>query len=147
MDLEKAYIKIDNFCCLNQIMLQGNKVKYPNGEEKIIDMFRYYQETKDEDFCKDVCEMVKALETIKQLVDLQKEIGCPLDVFIKLLIRQECYFKDHENDTFKTKGTIDMNSIDFEKKRFTVWYECIDGSSDYIFLFFEDYKKYWWLSK
>ncbi len=72
MDLEKAYNKIDNFCCLNYNTLQGNKVKYPNGEEEVINMFEHYQETKDDDFCKDVVEMVEALETIKAVIDLKK---------------------------------------------------------------------------
>ena len=66
MDLEKAYNKIDNFCCSNHNALQGNKVKYPNGEEETIDMFGDYQVNKDDDFCKDAYEMVDALEIIKK---------------------------------------------------------------------------------
>ena len=60
MDLEKAYNKIDNFCCSNHNTLQGNKVKYLNGREETIDMFDDYKETKDEDFCKDLNEMIDA---------------------------------------------------------------------------------------
>ncbi len=80
MDLEKAYNKIDNFCCSNHNTLQGNTVRYLNGREETINMFDDYQENKDDDFCKDVYEMTDALETIKRVVDLQKEFGCPLDV-------------------------------------------------------------------
>lgn len=83
MDLEKAYNKIDNFCCSNHNTLQGNTVRYLNGREETIDMFDDYKETNDDDFCKDVNEMVDALETIKKVVDLQKQIGCPVDVVIK----------------------------------------------------------------
>ena len=85
MDLEKAYNKIDNFCCSNHNSLQGNTVRYLNGREEKINMFSDYQETKDDDFCKDADEMVEALETIKELVDLQKEISSPLDVVVKVL--------------------------------------------------------------
>ena len=51
MDIEKAYNKIDNLCCLN-----SNKEGFFDG----------YKESNDDDFCKDAHEMVEALETLRQ---------------------------------------------------------------------------------
>lgn len=92
MDLEKAYNKIDNFCCSNHNALQGNKVRYLNGREETIDMFSDYKENKDDDFCKDAYEMVDALETIKEVVDLQKEKGCLSDVLLRA-VRDGIYYE------------------------------------------------------
>lgn len=61
MDLEKAYNKIDNLCCLNHNKYQKK-------------FFEAYAETQDDDFCKDANEMIDALEALKGAVDLHKGI-------------------------------------------------------------------------
>ena len=95
MDLEKAFNKIDNFCCSNHNTLQGNKVKYLNDREETINMFQDYQETNDDDFCKDVNEMVEALDTIKEVVDLQKQLGCSLEEIVEFMrLLKKTYYID-----------------------------------------------------
>ena len=137
MDLEKAYNKIDNFCCLNSSLLQGNKVKYPNGEEEVINMFKHYQETKDDDFCKDVDEMVDALETIKKLVDLQKELNCPLDVFLDLFIHNRPFYYEDENKKMHL-----IERYEFYNKDIIIFGR-YNGCSVYL----KDYKKTWFLKE
>lgn len=137
MDLEKAYNKIDNFCCSNHNTLQGNKVKYPNGEEEVIDMFSDYQVNKDDDFCKDVYEMTDALETIKDVIDLQKEFGCSLDVFFKVIAAKKVYI---ELPQFNFNGVYFVN-LDFSAQN-------IFDLGFYVGSFkisFSEYKKTWWL--
>ena len=72
MDLKLAYNKIDNLCCLNH-----------NIHQK--EFFEAYAETQDEDFCKDAYEMVDALETIKEIVDLQEDFGGSLVMILNLM--------------------------------------------------------------
>ena len=171
MDLEKAYNKIDNFCCSNHNSLQGNTVRYLNGREEKINMFSDYQETKDDDFCKDADEMVEALETIKELVDLQKEIGCPLDVRLKVDVGTTIYIyvrrdKDantrvrNEDGTWtritgdkilvKTIVLSDMFSTT-KSKSFKVSspdsIACDEYENRERRLFWSDYKKTWWLKE
>ena len=122
MDLEKAFNKIDNFCCSNHNTLQGNKVRYLNDREETIDMFQDYKETNDDDFCKDVNEMVEALDTIKEVVDLQKQLGCSLKEIIEFmrLMKKTYYinitgilserwspFKSNEKELYKINNIFD----------------------------------------
>ena len=140
MDLEKAYNKIDNFCCSNHNTLQGNKVRYLNDREETIDMFRDYQETKDDDFCKDVTEMVEALDTIKNLVDLQKEFGCPLDIVLKIKFGDIHHVYDENGDKFC------INWGEIFKGYFSV-YRGTDFDFTVKILKWEDYRKTWWIKK
>ena len=137
MDLEKAYNKIDNFCCSNHNTLQGNKVRYLNDREETIDMFKDYQETKDEDFCKDVNEMVEALETIKKLVDLQKEIGCPLDIVLKIKFGDIHYVYDENGDRFL------INGGEIFKSQFAAYRRTDTEFIDKVFKW-EEYGITWW---
>lgn len=132
MDLEKAYNKIDNFCCSNHNTLQGNKIRYLNGREETINMFSDYQETKDDDFCKDANEMVEALETIKEVVDLQKEIGCSLDVLFRALKDGIYYDEEFEHPI------LILDKDNFEENSFNLM---VVGTIVYL----KDYKKTWWL--
>ena len=134
MDLEKAYNKIDNFCCSNHNTLQGNKVRYLNGREETIDMFSDYKENKDDDFCKDAYEMVEALETIKEVVDLQKELGCPLDVYVKLVTKQITTIYDELGEMCTVRNVDSANCIYVSKK--------FKGD---FWLRVKHYKKTWWL--
>ena len=123
MDLEKAYNKIDNFCCLNSA---GNS-----------NFFDAYKDTQDEDFCKDANEMVEALETIKEVVDLQKEIGCPLKVFLDLFVHNKPFYYEDENKKMhliERYKFYDNNLIIFGR---------YNGCSVYL----KDYKKTWWLKE
>ena len=134
MDLEKAYNKIDNFCCSNHNTLQGNKVRYLNNREETINMFSDYQETKDDDFCKDVNEMMDALDTIKEVVDLQKENGCPLEVVFKALKQNYAYFK--------FIGKVEFIVIDSTGNELL-----IHSNKENVGEYLHNYKKTWWLKK
>ena len=79
--------------------------------------------------------------------ELNERVGCPLNIFIKLLTKQTCYFKLFDEDTYKIKGVVDMRYIDLENKTFRVWYENVTDSDDYAVLRFEDHKKNWWLTE
>jgi hypothetical protein len=141
MDLEKAYSKIDNLCCLNSTVMQTIKScleQKLNIDPTEIDFFKAYKETNgDEDFCKDVNEMVEALETIKEAVDLQKEIGCPLDARCKVVC--DSYIYDENGIQYKVVY-IDKEHFDCE--------DPFDNDMGYTRLCafdWKDYKKTWWL--
>ena len=136
MDLEKAFNKIDNFCCSNHNTLQGNKVKYLNDREETIDMFQDYKETNDDDFCKDVNEMVEALDTIKDVVDLQKQLECSLDVLVRA-IQDGVYYEDVAN-------CMQYLPVDL---RFSLDGDFILFCNDDEYLLVKNYKKTWWLKK
>ena len=121
MDLEKAYNKIDNLCCIHSIR-EG--------------YFDAYKETQDDDFCKDIPEMIEALETIKTVVDLQKELGCPLKVIFKAL-RDGIYIYDKWN-----YGEQMLHYIPVLKNGEFV---CGFGNKEYYIRMLSDYKKTWWL--
>lgn len=144
MELKDAYNKIDNFCCSNHNSLQGNTVRYLNGREEKINMFADYQETKDNDFCKDVNEMVEALETIKELVDLQDDLGCPLKVIGQLFKQDFIYFKYLSNvQTMKVKV---IKGLSYGSN--PGWYfTCVYDNVDFIYISLRDYKKTWWLKE
>jgi len=137
MNLKEAYNKIDNFCCSNHNILQGNKIRYLNDREETIDMFQDYRETKDDDFCKDENEMVEALDTIKKVVDLQEQIHCPLVVVFKAVLRW-IYYEDASGNI--TRDYVDLHTtLDGE-------YVLICNNNKEVF-FIKDYKKTWWLKK
>ena len=142
MDLEKAYNKIDNFCCLNS-MMQGNKIKYRNGEEETIDMFKHYQETKDDDFCKDIVEMIEALETIKAVIDLQKKFDCPLDIVLKIRFGDICFIYDENGNKFFINGGEIFKSL------FSAYHRIYRSETDWEFVDktfkWKDYGKTWWI--
>lgn len=75
MDLEKAYNKIDNLCCLNHNTATSTNMSIEKGiiPDKI-DFFEGYNETHDDDFCKDANEMIEALETLKGAVEFHKGV-------------------------------------------------------------------------
>lgn len=125
MDLEKAYNKIDNLCCLNH-----------NKYQK--EFFEAYAETQDEDFCKDAYEMMDALETIKEVVDLQEELGCPLNVFFKAF--NGIYIIDDWHDLYFAKPALINGKFKIEQH-----YGVYDVATYYLEL--KDYKKTWWLKE
>ena len=140
MDLKKAYNKIDNFCCSNHNTLQGNKVRYLNNREETINMFQDYQENKDDDFCKDVYEMVEALETIKQLVDLQEELGIPLVILFKLVEQNELYYQFYDELQHWTSVKVDL-------RKKVVWYCKQVGGHYACSQPLSNYGKTFWLKK
>lgn len=97
MDLEKAYNKIDNLCLMNYNTATTTNMDI--AKERIpdkIDFFKAYKATKgDEDFCKDLDEMLDALETIKEVVDLQEEIGCPLKILQEVKKSKQIYINTY----------------------------------------------------
>ena len=133
MDLEKAYNKIDNLCCVNHtIVALTNQVIDSGSVPSRIDFFEGYNETQDDDFCKDPKEMVEALETIKEIVDLQKEIGCSLSVLSKALKQDYIYTNSgkHSRLEFGTYGGV--------------WCICY-GLRTQIRV--DGYKNIWWLKE
>lgn len=137
MDLEKAYNKIDNLCCLNHNSITIANMSIDKGivPDKL-DFFEGYDETKDDDFCKDTNEMIEALEIIKNLVDLQKEIGCPLDVFFKAF--NGIYIIDDWHQLYFAKPAFINGNFKIEQH-----YGVYDVATYYLDP--KDYGKTWWL--
>ena len=121
MTLKEVYNKIDNFCCLNHNSLQGNTVKYLNGREEKINMFADYQETKDEDFCKDANEMIDCLDTISDLVDIEEKSGIDLLTLFKAQTEGIWYlqFQGYDENGNNVYMPVKQNHplyIDFKQK-------------------------------
>lgn len=136
MDLEKAYNKIDNLCCFNH-----NESKYWQDEYgQWVDFFQGYAQTKDEDFCKDENEMVEALDTIKNLVDTQKEFGCPLDIVLKIKFGDIHYVYDENGNRFF------INGGEIFKSQFAAYRRTDTEFIDKVFKW-SDYGKTWWLKE
>ena len=89
--------------------------------------------------------------------DLEEQIGCPLDVFVKLTLGQKiwvevdgmkCYEENHyaEIDT-----SFDIDEDDWGETEFWAWYNSYLGdytkASDHVILKLKDYKKTWFLKK
>lgn len=116
MDLKTAYNKVDNLCCSNHNVATLTNMSIDKGIiPDRIDFFEGYNETHDEDFCKDADEMIAALEVIKEVVDLQDELGCPLKVLLKLVDQNELYYQFYDELQHWTSIKVDL------RKR-VVWY-------------------------
>ena len=128
MDLEKAYNKIDNLCCINSIR---------DG------YFDASKETQDDDFCKDVPEMIEALETIKTVVDLQKEVCCPLEIRERALKQCEfegLYFETTDTDGFERVGVYKC-CLGYDAFNNKFYWNCGWNAETWL----DCYKKTWWL--
>ncbi len=135
MDLEKAYNKVDNLCCLNHNVVTITNIDIEHGRvPKKIDFFEGYNETKDDDFCKDANEMMDALETIKEVVDLQKELGCSFKVLYKMMKQEKINFMGAMVSYYVFYNLI--------TNRFEIRNE---ETMELIPL--ADYKKFWWLKE
>ena len=66
MNLELAYNKIDNLCCI--------------AVNKYDALFEEAEQYPDDNLCEDADELIAALDTFEKLVSLEKQIGCPLAV-------------------------------------------------------------------
>ena len=172
MDLEKAYNKIDNLCCVNHMAVTLSNMSIDKGViPNKIDFFNGYNETHDDSFCKDTKDMVEALETIKEVVNLQKEIGCPLDVRLHVDLGTPIYIEVRRDKTadisvrnedgtwtkitgdkmlVKTIVISDMFSTT-KSKSFVVSrpdsIACDKYENRERRLFWSDYKKTWWLKE
>lgn len=153
MDLEKAYNKIDNLCLMsyNSATLINMDIAKGRMPEKI-DFFKGYNETHDEDFCKDTDEMLDALETIKELVDLQKEIGCSLEVLYKIKKSKQIYVDTYivqtmaGANTSMVPGIYNVREIDILNSQI----KCVaQFSSSYLEFYvpIREYKTDWFLKK
>ena len=142
MDLKVAYNKIDNLCCLNS---SGNS-----------NFFDAYKDTQDEDFCKDTNEMIDALETIKEIVDLQEDFGGSLVMILNLMKNSNTLDEHyHTQDIyFDYKGKLIRGSfIRLEYNNEFI----INVQTDEMFdsrydiddydLKVKDYRKTWWLKE
>ena len=149
MDLEKAYNKIDNLCCLNydtsQIVNKCFKQLFREGKlvKPIeVDFFEGYKYSQDDDFCKNANEMVDALETIKELVNLHKEFGCPLDIVLKIKFGDIHHVYDENGDRFF------INGGEIFKSQFSAYRRIQHSETDFDFVDqvfkWEDYGKTWW---
>ena len=157
MDLEKAYNKIDNLCCLNHNVITITNIDIDHGRvPKKIDFFEGYNETKDDDFCKDANEMMEALETIKSLVDLQKDFGGSLVMILNLMknsntLDEHCHTQDIYFD-YKGKlisGSFVKLEYDNEFIINVETSEMFDSAYDIddYDLKVKDYKKTWWFKE
>ncbi len=131
MDLKVAYNKIDNLCCLNS---SSNS-----------NFFDAYKETQDEGFCKDANEMIDALETIKEVVDLQDDLGCPLAIVGKLLLQKERYIYTVEKSKLTGEDFMNKHKV-VGVSEFGV---CILTTNWLLkteprYCAWKDYKKTWW---
>lgn len=152
MDLKLAYNKIDNLCCLNSTVMSIIKSCLEQNlkiDPVEIDFFKAYKETNgDEDFCKDTNEMVDALETIKEIVDLQDKLGCSLSDFIKI-VSLPYNSKNLIYDEFGNVWIVD-------KLQYTYNDQCLFevrthievlGEIKYNYFRINEYKKNWWLKE
>lgn len=155
MDLKLAYNKVDNLCCLNhntfQIINEHFKQLFKEGkitEQIEVDFFEGYKYNQDEDFCKDINEMIDALETIKEVVDLQEKLGCSLVSFIKI-ISLPYNSKNQIYDEFGNVWIVDKlqytynNLCLFEVKTHIE----VLGEIKYNYFRINEYKKNWWLKE
>lgn len=90
--------------------------------------------------CEDKCVIIE--NTLKKYDYLEKLIGCPLDVLIRLLIQEKCFDKNGNE--------IDASFIDF--KTFKIVVECYDYNDgdielSYLYIPLNEYKKEWFLKK
>lgn len=112
MDLKVAYNKVDNLCCHNHNVVTTTNMDIDKGiVPKKIDFFEGYSETHDEDFCRDAYEMMDALETIKEVVDLQDDLGCPLAIVGRLLLHKERYMYTIEKSKLTGEDFMDKHKI------------------------------------
>lgn len=108
MTLKEAYVKIDNLCCLNH-----------NAHQK--EFFEAYAETQDEDFCKDVHEMIDCLDIISDLVDIEEESGIDLLTLYKAQTQGVWYlgfrgYDENGNDVYMPVKQNHPLYIDFKQK-------------------------------
>ncbi len=97
------------------------------------------------------------INKLGRLEDLEEQIGCPLEVFVKLTLGQKiwvevdgmkCYEGNHyaEIDT-----SFDVDEDDWGETEFWAWYSSYLGdytkASDHVILKVKDYKKTWWLKE
>jgi len=149
MDLKSAYNKIDNLCCVNHNVVTITNMDIAHGHiPNKIDFFEGYNETHDDDFCKDANEMMDALETIKEVVDLQDKLGCQLVDFIKI-VSLPYNSKNQIYDEFGNVWIVD-------KLQYTYNDQCLFevrthievlGEIKYNYFRINEYKKNWWLKK
>lgn len=149
MDLEKAYNKIDNLCCVNHMAVTLSNMSIDKGviPDKI-DFFNGYNETHDDSFCKDTKDMVEALETIKELVDLQEELGCPLESMISVFkaMQQDHIYCDIGNGMYKLHN-FRLDYADLADDVYFTRSEYHYVLDDDCCIFVKDYKKTWWLKE
>lgn len=111
------------------------------AEKETLEMFR-----KERDHWQEfTVRMGKIENKLKKLEDLEEELGCPLDVFVKLHKQMKFYRLNALNEIIECE--IDNPNDD------EVYHIQADGiifnQYDYGWQFysFEDYKKTWWLKK
>lgn len=95
--------------------------------------------------------------------ELEEKLGCPLDVFIKLLFEQKIWIEVDdemyltENIDFSIELELQedetwINTLeDYGEAEFWAWYiynkNYTDHYTDHVVLRLKDYKKTWWLKK
>lgn len=104
---------------------------------------------------------------LQEFEDLEEQLGCPLDVFIKLISTGELWCEDermHFNggdygklvgspkwkERFKCETApihFSFDDEDLKETEFWAWYHYCSNGSDHIVLKLKDYKKTWWLQK
>ena len=103
---------------------------------------------------------------LQRLEDIEEELGCPLDVFIKLISIGDLWCEDermHFNrndygilvgspkweDRFKceTEPIYFNFDEDLKESEFWAWYHYCSNGSDHVILKLKDYGTTWWLKK
>lgn len=98
---------------------------------------------------------------------IEEELGCPLDVFIKLISTGELWCEDERmhfdagnygtlvgspkwEERFKCRTApinFDFDDEDLKETEFWAWYNYCSNGSDHIVLKLKDYGKNWWLKE
>ena len=100
-----------------------------------------------------------ANDSLSKYKNLEEKLGCPLDVFVKLLFEQKIWIE--VDDEMYLTEYIDFNTElelqedetwintleDYNETEFWAWYMDYRRFSDHLVLRLKDYKKTWWLKK
>lgn len=90
-------------------------------------------------------------EKARKYDDLNLELGCPVEVYIKLTSSKVVWWMNKDGSMRRNLDTdIDYIIINEGEKNIVVLdyeYDDIDGNSAYNIFYFKDYKKTWWLKE
>ena len=105
-------------------------------------------------------------DKLGKLEDLEEEIGCPLDIFARLVLEREIWAETPEmhfeagnygslvgsqkwEDRYwcEVDANFHIDSENYGNTVFWAWYRYCCNGSDHIELKLSDYGKLWWLEK
>ena len=90
----------------------------------------------------------KIYRKLDKLEDLEEQLGCPLEVFFKILKKRNYYFEYNGKVYYNKKCYI--NTVNLDDGFISVSVSNEELRNKYIFdvkLFFNEHKNTWWLSE